>query len=586
MENKKLTVGRYFLNHVKKYKLITFIMFFSTSIGICVNNAIAPYIYKELIDHLTDLKNMELAQELIKNKLLFLLLVYLLGEVFFRFAGLTAGIMQTKIIKNITDDCYARVNHYSYDFFVNTFSGSLVAKIKRTFRAFERLADIITWDFFTNILRLSFSSVILFSIDPIFSVILIIWTTIFIISKIIFYRWKMKYDLKEAELDSKLTGDLADGLTNFLNIKLFSRFDFENKKVAKTTKEKSKIQILNWNLDTLVSNLTTGILMIIVEILLMGFGFKFYTEGKISIGEVVLIQSLLAGILNNIWHFGYIIKDFYRSISDAQEMIDIFNQPQKILDKKKYEKCKIKKGLIQFKNVSFAYKKNYVFENLNFTINPGEKIGIVGESGAGKSTLTKLLLRFVDIQSGKILIDNQDISQINQNDLRKNISFVPQEPVLFHRSLFDNIHYGDLTANKNAVYKAARDAQAHQFIINSSKKYDTFVGERGIKLSGGEKQRVAIARAMLKNAPILILDEATSSLDSKAETLIQKALEKLMKNRTTLVIAHRLSTLTKLDRILVFENGKIVENGSHQELIQKSGKYQKLWNLQSNEFKK
>jgi ATP-binding cassette subfamily B protein len=235
--------------------------------------------------------------------------------------------------------------------------------------------------------------------------------------------------------------------------------------------------------------------------------------------------------------------------------------------------------------VEFVYEgKTTVFENFNLMIKPGERVGIVGESGGGKSTFTKLLLRFADVTKGEIAIDGQDIRTIRQDDLRTSIAYVPQEPILFHRSLLENIRYGRLEATDEEVYAASRRANAHDFILRSPNKYETLVGERGVKLSGGERQRVAIARALLKNAPILILDEATSSLDSKSEALIQEAFARLMEHRTVIVIAHRLSTIQKLDRIIVLENGKIQESGSHAELLHQKGKYSELWNHQVGGF--
>lgn len=267
-------------------------------------------------------------------------------------------------------------------------------------------------------------------------------------------------------------------------------------------------------------------------------------------------------------------------------MIDIFETKSDIKDTTNPEKCKINKGGIKFENVTFGYKKNkYIFKDFNFEIKSNQKIGLVGHSGAGKSTIVNLLLRFVDVNSGCIKIDNQDIRKISQYDLRKHISYVPQESILFHRSIYENIAYGKPDASKKEIIQAAKNAHAHEFITKLPNGYDTLVGERGTKLSGGERQRIAIARAMLKNAPILILDEATSALDSLSEKHIQKAFETLMKNRTTVVIAHRLSTIQKMDKIIVLDNGKIIEEGTHESLAnKKNGIYSSFWKSQADGF--
>jgi ATP-binding cassette subfamily B protein len=275
-----------------------------------------------------------------------------------------------------------------------------------------------------------------------------------------------------------------------------------------------------------------------------------------------------------------------KSIGDGVEMTKILQTPPDLEDKIEAISPNFTRGKIEFKDVSFQYDEGNVnlFSNLNITIAPGEKVGLVGPSGGGKTTITKLLLRFMDLSSGKIMIDNQDISELIQDELRRNIAFVAQEPILFHRSVRENIAYGNPGASDGDIERVAKLAHAAEFIDKLPDGYDTLVGERGMKLSGGQKQRVAIARAMLVEAPILLLDEATSALDSESESLIADALDTLMQKRTTIVIAHRLSTIRKLDRIIVMNNGEIVEQGSHDNLIIGKGLYAKLWSHQSGDF--
>ena len=328
-------------------------------------------------------------------------------------------------------------------------------------------------------------------------------------------------------------------------------------------------------------------LMIILEAAMFLFAINFWKKGLLTVGDFVMLQSYLLILFNRLWDFGRNVRRIYESLADAVEMTEILSTPYEIRDIEGAKSITVSSGKIEFKNVSFAYgtSQTEIFKNFNLRIKPGEKVALVGPSGGGKSTVTKLLLRFYDLTEGEILIDDQNISLVTQNSLRENISLVPQDPILFHRTLIENIRYGNPEATEKEVLTAAKLAHCHEFIERFSKKYQTFVGERGIKLSGGERQRVAIARAILKNSPILVLDEATSSLDSENELLIQDALKNLMRNKTTIVIAHRLSTIMQMDRILVLDNGEITEQGRHQELLKmKQGTYQKLWGIQAGSF--
>lgn len=311
-----------------------------------------------------------------------------------------------------------------------------------------------------------------------------------------------------------------------------------------------------------------------------------WLSGVISAGTVVLIQIYIGNIFEAFFLLSRVFSKMTGSLAYADEMIEVFDATPDILDPETPETDRIRDGRIEFRDVSFKYSDGEnVFSNFSLAIQDGEKVGLVGPSGAGKTTVTKLLLRFVDPQSGKICIDGQDIRSIRQDDLRKHIAYVPQEPLLFHRSIRENIAYGKADAADEDVIAAAKKAEAHEFIARLPKGYDTLVGERGVKLSGGERQRVAIARAILKDAEILVLDEATSSLDSESEHAIQEALDDLMNGKTAVVIAHRLSTIRKLDRIVVLNrDGKIEEEGKHDELLARNGLYASLWNRQTGGF--
>ena len=300
-----------------------------------------------------------------------------------------------------------------------------------------------------------------------------------------------------------------------------------------------------------------------------------------------MIQIYLLSIFERLTQVGRELRHLFTGLADATEMREILDMPHHVRDVPGAKPLQVSKGAVTFNNVDFYFHEGHpVFQKFDLKIRGGEKVALVGPSGGGKSTITKLLLRLYDVSGGSIEIDGQDIAHVSLESLREKIAFVPQEPVLFHRTLLENIRYGRRDATEAEVIEAARQAHCHEFIEKLPRRYETYVGERGVKLSGGERQRIAIARAILKDAPILVLDEATSSLDSESESFIQDALQHFMQGRTVLVIAHRLSTVMKMDRIVVIEDGHITAEGRHEELIAKSGRYRTLWNIQAGGFLK
>jgi ATP-binding cassette subfamily B protein len=324
-----------------------------------------------------------------------------------------------------------------------------------------------------------------------------------------------------------------------------------------------------------------------MNISILIYGIYAVQKGILATGIFITAQLYAVRLSGSFWDASSMLRTFERLFADAHEMTEMLQQKTKLKDASDAKELLSSKGEIRFNNVNFHYSDDInqnVIENFNLVVKPGEKVGIVGKSGGGKTTLTKLVLRFMDIQDGEITIDGQNIACVTQQSLRQAISYVPQEPLLFHRSIAENIGYGQKETNLEDIIKAAKLAQAHDFIKSLPNQYKTEVGEHGVKLSGGQRQRVAIARALLKDSPILVLDEATSALDSESEILIQKALWKLMENRTALVIAHRLSTIQKMDRIIVVDNGRIIEEGSHKQLLAKNGTYASLWKHQSGGF--
>jgi len=580
-----------FWRGAKPYK---WLLFASVSSMILANivMALIPLFYKQFFDVITVAGD----KTIIAQKL-FTLIFYVLGLnillwLFYRMASLANNYYEPRVMAKLKQQSYDHLMLHSYSFFVNNFAGSLVQKVNRFARAFERITDNLLWSLLPLFVRVVSILVVVFFINKWIALVILIWTIVFLSFNVFFSRWKLKYDIKVAEFDSKATGYLADTIANQNAVQLFNGYKFESQGYKKVTDEQAKITKFAWNLDSVIEA-GQSFLGFAIEFVLFFYAIKYWQQGLITIGVFVLLQAYVINIIDQLWGFTRLVRDLYQSYADSKEMVEISLLSHEIKDSPKAKELVMGRGLpagrqgeIEFKNFSFAFNETReVIEKINFNINAGEKVALVGPSGAGKTTFVRLLLRLYSPSAGSILIDGQDISQVTQESLRKNIAMVPQDPILFHRTLAENIAYGGRGATREEIEKAAALAHCDEFIKDLPNGLETFVGERGIKLSGGERQRVAIARAILKNAPILVLDEATSSLDSNSEMLIQDALNNLMKGRTTIVIAHRLSTIQKMDRIIVIDRGEIVEQGSHQELLaNENSLYKKLWTLQAGGF--
>jgi ATP-binding cassette subfamily B protein len=369
-----------------------------------------------------------------------------------------------------------------------------------------------------------------------------------------------------------------------MNTKLFTQLQYERKNLNYYLDlEVNATRQTLWFMEKMRWFQFVSTLFLQVSIIL--YALKIWQNKQITVGEFAMVTSLSMLLINDARGLSRRFLEFFEYVGNITDGVNIMIVPHDILDSPSAQELQVPAGAIEFKDVTFHYTEGKnIFEHLNVKIAHGQKVGLVGFSGSGKSTFMNLILRFYDLQDGEILIDNQNIKEVTQDSLRANVSVIPQEPMLFHRSLLENIRYGLLKATDEEVYQAAKLAHAHEFIVDKKDGYNSLVGERGIKLSGGQRQRIAIARAFLKNAPIVLMDEATSSLDSFTEKLIQKSLKQLMKNRTVLVIAHRLSTIAQLDRILVFHEGKIIEDGTHDQLLALDGHYAKMWRMQVGGF--
>lgn len=584
---KDVPVGEIFKQYwkgIKPYRWLFFpaYIFFFTSqiIGIIV-----PLYYKRFFDVISKSSDLNIGAAILTKIIISVLILKGINWLLWRIGIGLYNPMESRIMAKLRQNSFDYVIKHSYTFFANTFGGSLVQRIGRFSRSFEQLADTVAFNLMPLLITVVGSILVTWKIEPTVSIILLCWVLIMTVFSLIFSRWKIKYDAIAAAADSKTTGYLSDSITNNTAVAFFTGHDFESKGFVEVTNDQSKKQLFSWRLGDVVDGIQ-GLLIVLVEFFVFYYAIKYWQVGRITIGTFVLAQTYIIGLANQLWGLNRIIRGIYQSLADAKEMVDILITPYEIMDLPGATKMVVDKGEIEFRNVNFDFgKDNGVIANMNIVIKPGEKVAIIGPSGAGKTTFVRLIMRLYNVTGGTILIDGQDISTVTQDSLREQVSFVPQDPVLFHRTLMDNIRYGKRDATDEEVIEAARLAHCDEFIEKLPLKYETFVGERGIKLSGGERQRVAIARAILKRSPILIFDEATSALDSYSESLIQDALEHLMKNCTTIVIAHRLSTVKKMDRIIAMNDGKIVEEGTHEDLSKLGdGLYKKLWDLQVGGF--
>ena len=493
---------------------------------------------------------------------------------------------ETAMQRDLYAQCFSKLTNQTLFFHSNKFGGSLVSQTNKLVGAVESFWDTIIWSILPLIISLVGSIIILSTLLWQYALFLLIFSIVF--SLVVYYGSKpmAKLTKKEAKASNKLNGQLADVISNILAVKSSGAESTEQKFFTKTVSSwrNSSLDVMRGFLK--ISTVYSSISMT-MKVSAAAFAVYAAQNNLISVAAVYLIITYTSSVTRELWNMNGIMRNYNRIIGNANDMVEILQTPTTLIDKSS-SKLEVTNGEISMDKITFTHDEGQgdtLFHDFSLDIKPGEKIGLVGASGSGKTTLTKLLLRFADIDSGKITIDGQDISEVTQASLRAKIAYVPQEPLLFHRSVRENIAYGRPDATDAEIEEAAKKAGAYDFIVGLKDGFDTMVGERGIKLSGGQRQRVAIARAILKDAPILVLDEATSALDSESEALIQKSLKTLMENRTSIVIAHRLSTIAKLDRIIVLKNGKIVEDGSHDELINKKrGVYAKLWARQSGGF--
>lgn len=517
--------------------------------------------------------------------ILMVALLSLLNWIMTRVQNVSNMYMQSRVMQDLYASAFDYLMGHSYTFFISRFAGSLTHKVNKFARGFETLLDAIVLQFFPTFLFVAGAVVVLSLHNAVLGGMLGLWAVLFVIFQIALARRRQPLRAERAEADSRVTGALADAISNQSAISLFSGKKHEEGLFATIVEVWHAATLRVWYADEGIWA-ALALFFVIINIALLYGAVIFWQRGELTVGDFVLIQSYLLTAFNQLLGINRELRRFHDAYADASEMVYMLELPHEVRDAPNAQPLRVASGAIGFQKVGFYFRdeKDPILSDFDLLIPGRQKMALVGPSGAGKTTITRLLLRMYDVKSGSILIDGQDIAKVTQESLRDAISYVPQEPVLFHRSIMENIRYGRRGASDEEVMEAAKKAHCHEFISALPETYGTFVGERGVKLSGGERQRVAIARAILKDAPILVLDEATSSLDSESESLIQDALKTLMEGKTVIVIAHRLSTIMRMDRIIVLQNGCIVADGTHQELIERGGLYQKLWSIQAGGF--
>lgn len=548
-----------------------------------IDLSLRPYILKTILDKITVLTP-SLAYEAIKKPAYLYIFLTFFIVLAFRFLSYVCLKIYPPLKKNINTKMMNIMMDQSHDFYQNQFAGSISNKIKEVMDSVGEVVQIIIHAFFSHSFAIIIAIFTLWHARPEFAYGLIFWAVFYIFITLKLSKKSQHLTINAAEVRAKMFGHIVDLLGNISSLRLYN-----GKKIEQRN--------LNIILDNHVEAEQRREWYFLKIFGIQGFSFALYQgiiiiwlihnfkQGKVTPGDFTLILTINISIMDILWSVAQDINRFVEKIGNINLGLEIINQPIKIKDTVEAKPLIAASGAIKFNSVSFGYNdSNLLFDKLNIEIKPGEKVGLVGYSGSGKTTFVNLIMRLFDPVAGNIFIDDQNIKDITIKSLRKNISFVPQDPALFNRSVYDNIIYSRPKASELEVIEAAEAAGAAKFITNLSEGYDTLVGEKGTKLSGGERQRLSIARAYLKTSSILILDEATSALDSITENEIGKALGNLMINKTCLVIAHRLSTILNMDRILVFDKGKIIEQGSHAQLLSTNSLYKQLWSAQAGGF--
>lgn len=581
----KYNFGLYW-TFVKKYKLL-FASILVVILLIESTYIFEKFLFKAVIDKGTEFSSSIIAAPAFIHVLLIIAAGYV-ALMAFRIAAKIAHItfinrLETRMIVDMKRKFFDHLVHLDYNFHTTHRTGSLISKLTRIGGAVERMTDTIVFNFAPLVLQLTVAvfSLVYFSWIP--AVITVVTIMLFISYSFFLQKISEKANVEANLAEDAEKANISDVLTNIESVKCFGKENFvksKYKKISEITREKT---LRLWNYFRWLDSIQTLILSLGV-LFLMYFTLKSFVEGQCSIGTLVFIYTVFITLIGNLFGFVWGMRNYYRSMADFEALFRYGKLENEIKDAPDAKELKIAEGDIEFEDINFRYGTRTILKNFSLKIPREKKIALVGHSGSGKTTVIKLLYRLHDVNSGKISIDGKDIKEFGQESLRAEMSIVPQECVLFNDTIYNNVAFSKPNATRDEVLKAIKFAQLDRIIKDFPKKEHTVVGERGVKLSGGEKQRVSIARAILADRKVLILDEATSQLDSHTEHEIQEDLKELMKGRTSIVIAHRLSTIMSADKIIVMERGKIVQEGTHRQLINKEGPYKKLWSLQKGGY--
>lgn len=579
------TLPAFFWHFIKKqwkWFLLMQIFFF----GWAFDHTLFPYVLSLVVDAITNYTGDRANMWSVLATPIWMGIGLWIGIEFgYRFAGFICAKVTPQMEADVRTSMFDYVQRHSHTYFSTNFAGSLANKIADMPHTMSHVLQLIMNLFIPVVLALMIAITMFAQMQFIFALILFLWVAVHVSICLFFARGCDNYSHIHAEARTTLAGKIVDAFTNHLNIKLFSRHGFEREYLKKFQADEQRKHTKSlWYIEKM--KIALGLASFIGPgVILNWYMLYSWQQGTITTGEVVFIFNTSWNITIMAWLAGLELPTLYKEIGVCKQALTVIQDVHGVVDTPDAKPLSIQNGSISFENVTFNYTpKQQVFHDKNLILNAGDKVGLVGFSGSGKTTFVHLILRYFNIDKGRILIDGHDIAKVTQDSLRTQIAMIPQDVSLFHRSLMENIRYGRPDATDEEVIEAAKKANCHEFIEKLPEKYNTLAGERGIKLSGGQRQRIAIARAILKNAPILILDEATSALDSVTEMQIQEALENLMQKRTCIVIAHRLSTLSGMDRILVFNEGKVVEEGSHNDLLNAEGHYASMWNMQAGGF--
>jgi len=575
-----------YLGMLKNYKLVIAIFLFLTFL-LEATRIVNDFMFKVIVDKGNEFLNKTITANAYIQLLMILAGIFIVNIIIKAVAKWfhihTINRFEGNLILDLKKKFFEHLLHLSHNFHTSHRTGSLISRLIRGGSAIERMTDVFAFNFFPLLFQLVIVGGALLYFDALSAIIATGMVALFIIYSLIINHIQQSSTLRLNDAEDSEKANISDIFTNIDSIKYFGKEVNIKKKYLDVAETTRKALIKNWDYYRAL-DAGQSIIIGAGTFFIIYFPITRFLNGEITTGTLIFIYTAFSNLFGNLWGFVHGIKNFYRAMGEFESLFQYYKIEQEVKDAPNAKELKVNEGIIEFNNVSFSYKKRKVLDGFSLKIPRNKKIALVGPSGAGKSTVIKMLYRLYDVNEGKILVDGKSIKGFKQESLRSEMSIVPQECVLFDETIYNNIAFSNPGATRSEIMQAMKFAQLDRVVETFPAKENTIVGERGVKLSGGEKQRVSIARAILANKKVLVLDEATSSLDSETEHEIQAALKELMRGRTSIIIAHRLSTIMSADMIIVMDKGRIIQKGTHKELIKKDGLYKKLWNLQKGGY--